>query len=66
MTPTSIAMMQVLHVAATGEALAAKIEANLARQKSPELCAIHLVRNRGDLKPAMPVFVTAFLEAQLA
>jgi 8-oxo-dGTP pyrophosphatase MutT (NUDIX family) len=65
-TATSIAMMRILHVASTGEALAAKIEANLARQKSPELRAIHLVRNRGDLKPAMPVFVTAFLEAQLA
>jgi 8-oxo-dGTP pyrophosphatase MutT (NUDIX family) len=65
-TPTAIAMMQILHVASTGEALAAKIEANLARQASPELCAIHLVRNRADLKPAMPVFVTAFLEAQLA
>ena len=65
-TPTAIAMMRILHVASTGEALAAKIEANLARQKSPELSAVHLVRNRGDLKPAMPVFVTAFLEAQLA
>jgi 8-oxo-dGTP pyrophosphatase MutT (NUDIX family) len=63
---TSIAMMKVLHVASTGEALAAKIEANLARQAAPELCAIHLVRGVGDLTPAMPAFVTAFLEAQLA
>jgi 8-oxo-dGTP pyrophosphatase MutT (NUDIX family) len=65
-TASCIAMMQVLHVASTGEALAAKIEANLARQKSPELCAIHLVRDTADLTPAMPDFVTAFLEAQLA
>ena len=65
-TPTSVAMMRTLHVASPGEALRAKIEANLARQKSPELRAIHLVRDTADLTPAMPDFVTAFLEAQLA
>jgi 8-oxo-dGTP pyrophosphatase MutT (NUDIX family) len=64
-TATSIAMMRILHVASTGEALAAKIEANLARQASPELSAIHLVRDTADLNAAMPAFVTAFLEAQL-
>jgi hypothetical protein len=63
-TATSIAMMRILHVASTGEALRAKIEANLASQTSPELSAIHLVRGANDLTPAMPVFVTAFLEAQ--
>jgi 8-oxo-dGTP pyrophosphatase MutT (NUDIX family) len=60
-----VALMRVLHVDASGEALRAKIEANLARETAPELCAIHLVRNAGDLKPVMPVFVTAFLEAQM-
>jgi 8-oxo-dGTP pyrophosphatase MutT (NUDIX family) len=65
-TASSIAMMRILHVASTGEALRAKIEANLARQASPELSAIHLVRGPKDLTPAMPAFVTAFLEAQLA
>jgi 8-oxo-dGTP pyrophosphatase MutT (NUDIX family) len=65
-TASCIAMMRILHVASTGEALAAKIEANLAHQKSPELCAVHLVRDTADLTPAMPDFVTAFLEAQLA
>jgi 8-oxo-dGTP pyrophosphatase MutT (NUDIX family) len=64
-TKSSVAMMRVLHAASTGEALRAKIEANLARQASPELSAIHLVRDAGDLNSAMPLHVTAFLEAQL-
>jgi hypothetical protein len=65
-TGTSVAMMRLLDVDLSGEALRAKIEANLARQNSPELSAIHLVRNAGDLKPTMPVFVSAFLEAQFS
>ena len=50
----------------TGEALRARIEANLARQQQPELSAIHLVRGAGDLTAAMPRFVTAFVEAQIS
>jgi 8-oxo-dGTP pyrophosphatase MutT (NUDIX family) len=66
-TSTSwMAMMRVLRVASTGDALRAKIEANLADQDTPELCGIHLVRHARDITPTMPVFVTAFLEAQLA
>lgn len=61
----SIAMMRILDVAMPGDALRAKIEANLARQSTPELSAIHLVRSRADLSGAMPRFVTAFLEAEL-
>jgi 8-oxo-dGTP pyrophosphatase MutT (NUDIX family) len=61
----SIAMMRILDVNLPGEALRAKIEANLARQSAPELSAIHLVRSRADLSSAMPRFVTAFLEAEL-
>jgi hypothetical protein len=64
-TSFSVAMMRILHVACSGEALRAKIEANLARQTAPELCAIHLVRDAADITPAMPLFVTAFLKAQL-
>src|SRR5882757_8905796 len=55
----SIAMMRLLHVAISGEAMRARIEANLARQAEPELAAIHLVRGLGDLTAAMPRFVTA-------
>ena len=64
-TGTSIALIRVLQVDMPGEALRAKIEANLARQTSPELSAIHLVRKRSDITAAMPRFVTAWLEAKL-
>jgi 8-oxo-dGTP pyrophosphatase MutT (NUDIX family) len=62
----AIAMIRLLHVDGPAEALRARIEANLARQRRPELSAIHLVRRTGDLTAAMPRFVTAFIEAQLA
>jgi 8-oxo-dGTP pyrophosphatase MutT (NUDIX family) len=65
-TGPSIAMMRLLHSDLSGEAMQARIEANLARQKEPELAAIHLVRNLGDLTAAMPRFVTAFVEKQLS
>jgi 8-oxo-dGTP pyrophosphatase MutT (NUDIX family) len=64
-TGVVVAMIRALDVDMPGEALRAKIEANLARQSSPELCAIHLVRRRSDITAAMPRFVTAFLEMQL-
>jgi hypothetical protein len=57
-------MIRTLQVELTGEALKARIEANLARQMKPELHAVHLVRSRSDLLPVMPRFVSAFLEAQ--
>jgi 8-oxo-dGTP pyrophosphatase MutT (NUDIX family) len=60
----AIAIIRILDVDMTGEALRAKIEANLATHQSPELAAIHLVRGPVDLSPAMPRFVTAFIEAQ--
>ena len=63
---SSVAMIRVLHVDAPGEALRARIEANLARQREPELSAIHLVRDVGDLTAAMPRFVTAFIQQRLA
>jgi hypothetical protein len=63
-TGPSIAMIRVLHVAMSGGALRAKVEAHLARESKPELRAVHLVRTAGDISPAMPRFVSAFLEAQ--
>jgi 8-oxo-dGTP pyrophosphatase MutT (NUDIX family) len=63
---TVIAMIRILNVDLTGEALRARIEANLARQRQPELSAIHLVRGRRDLTAAMPRFVAAFVEAQMS
>ena len=65
-TGPSIAMVLLLHVAMSGEAMRARIEANLARQSEPEFAAIHLVRGIGDLTAAMPRFVTAFVEQQLS
>jgi 8-oxo-dGTP pyrophosphatase MutT (NUDIX family) len=62
----AIAMIRILHVAVSGEALRARVEANLARQHQPELSAIHLVRGMQDLNQAMPRFVTAFVEMQLS
>jgi 8-oxo-dGTP pyrophosphatase MutT (NUDIX family) len=60
----AIAMIRILDVAMTGEALRRKIQVNLATHTSPELSAIHLVRGIGDITAAMPHFVTAFIEAQ--
>jgi hypothetical protein len=62
----AIAMIRILHVDSPGETLRAKIEANLAAQSQPELAAIRLVRGINDLTAAMPRFVTAFIEAELA
>jgi 8-oxo-dGTP pyrophosphatase MutT (NUDIX family) len=62
----AIAIIRILNVEMTGEALRQKILANLAKHTSPELSAIHLVRDASDLTPAMPRFVTAFIEAQAA
>lgn len=62
----AIAMIRILHVDSSGDALRARIEANLARQHDPELAGIHLVRGASDLTAAMPRFVVAFIEAQLS
>lgn len=60
-----IALIRILNVGSSGEALRGRIEANLARQQQPELSAIHVVRETRDLTAAMPRFVTAFVEKQL-
>jgi 8-oxo-dGTP pyrophosphatase MutT (NUDIX family) len=61
-----IAIIRILDVDLPGEAVRAKIGRNLAEQQSPEFSAIHLVRGLSDFTPAMPRFVAAFIEAQLA
>jgi hypothetical protein len=65
-TSASIAMIRILRVATSGEALRARVEAYLARETMPELCAVHLVRSTAELVPAMPRFVSAFLEAHFS
>jgi len=65
-TGPALAMIRIVRVDISGEALRARIMANLALQQSPELSGIHLVRGMSDLTDTMPRFVTAFLETQLA
>jgi 8-oxo-dGTP pyrophosphatase MutT (NUDIX family) len=59
----SIALMRILDCGEPGEAVKRRIEAALRTQSAPELAAIHLVRDRRDFTPAMPSFVTAFIDA---
>jgi 8-oxo-dGTP pyrophosphatase MutT (NUDIX family) len=61
-----IAMIRILDVPMSADALRARIEANLATQSAPELDRLHVVRGAQDFSPAMPRFVTAFIEAQTA
>src|SRR5258706_14449465 len=63
---TAVAMIRILNVDLTGEALRERIEANLARQHQPEFVATHLVRGVSDFTAAMPRFVTAFIEKQFS
>ena len=65
-TGPAVAMIRMLRVDRPGETLRKQIVANLAGQSEPELSAIHIVRGVRDLNPAMPRFVTAFIEAQFA
>lgn len=61
-----IAIIQLLDVDMTGEALRARIARTLAGQAAPEFSAIHLVRGRADFTPAIPVYVTAFIDHMAA
>jgi hypothetical protein len=61
---SAIALIRILDIALSADALRARIEANLARQKQTELSAIHLVRTRADISAAMPPFIAAFIERQ--
>jgi 8-oxo-dGTP pyrophosphatase MutT (NUDIX family) len=63
-TGAAIALIRILDVAMAAETLRARIEANLSRQKQPELSAIHLVRARADISAAMPPFIAAFIKRQ--
>ena len=58
-----IAMMRLLECEEPAAEVKRKIEANLAKQEHPELAAVHLVRDARDFTPAMPTFVTAFIDA---
>jgi 8-oxo-dGTP pyrophosphatase MutT (NUDIX family) len=56
-----IGMMKVLHAAEPAAALRERILAFLARQATPELADIRIVRSPADFDPMMPSFITHFL-----
>jgi 8-oxo-dGTP pyrophosphatase MutT (NUDIX family) len=60
-----IALMKIVEAGVNADALAERVRAFLSRQDQPELADVHIVRSLGDLRPAMPVFVSAFLENRL-
>ena len=58
--------MKLVQADVDAATLQARIGAFLARQKQPELSAVHLVRTRADIVPArMSDFMIAWLEAHL-
>jgi 8-oxo-dGTP pyrophosphatase MutT (NUDIX family) len=60
-----IALMRDLQSDLDGAALRQQIESNLAKQTTPELVAIHLMRRQSDVTSAVPSYMAAFLTARL-
>lgn len=58
-----IVQIKILRSPLAAEELRARMLAHLAAEAEPELADIRVVRNRADFDPAMPRFVTVFLEA---
>jgi hypothetical protein len=59
-----IALMKIVEANASAEKVAERIHGFLTSQRQSELADIHIVRSVSDLRPAMPPFVTAFLESR--
>jgi 8-oxo-dGTP pyrophosphatase MutT (NUDIX family) len=57
-----IAQIKVLHSRDSAEALRARVHGYLARERQPELSDLRIARGPADLDPAMPRFITAFLQ----
>ena len=57
----AVALMKLLRSHETAASLRVRILDHLAREDVPELADIRIVRGEGDLDPAMPPFVTAYL-----
>jgi 8-oxo-dGTP pyrophosphatase MutT (NUDIX family) len=58
-----IVQIKTLRSPLAAEELRARMLAHLATEAEPELADIRIVRGRADFDPAMPRFVTVFLEA---
>ncbi len=59
-----IAHIKVLRSRDSAEALRARVRGHLARERQPELAGLRIARGPADLDPAMPRFVTAFLQSR--
>jgi 8-oxo-dGTP pyrophosphatase MutT (NUDIX family) len=60
-----IAQIKVLRSGEDSVALRKRVLLHLASEQRPELADVRIIRNHKDLDPAMPRFVTAFLESRL-
>ena len=60
-----IAQIKVLRSDEDSVALRKRVLLHLASEQQPELADIRIIRKHKDLDPAMPRFVTAFLESRL-
>lgn len=60
-----IAQIKVLRSGEDSVALRKRVLLHLASEQQPELADIRIIRKHKDLDPAMPHFVTAFLESRL-
>jgi hypothetical protein len=58
-----IALMKILRSPEHANTLRDRVRAHLARQATPELADMRIVRGAADRDPMMPPFVTAFLDA---
>jgi hypothetical protein len=56
-----VALMQLLQAHASAADLRARVLDHIAREAKPELADVRMVRNRADLDPMMPAFITAYL-----
>ncbi len=57
-----IALLKPLAAAESAQALRARIMRHIAREERPELADIRILRSPADFAPAMPRFVTGYLE----
>jgi hypothetical protein len=64
-TGQAVACFRLLESPLSAAELGERIEAFLRSETAPELSGIKIVRSAADFDPAMPAFVTAFLESAL-
>jgi 8-oxo-dGTP pyrophosphatase MutT (NUDIX family) len=62
---TRLALMKVLAAPATAVELQRKMREHIAREETPELADVRIVRGPADFDPMMPPFVTEFLAQAL-